>query len=121
MELCIIPKLYVPHRNLLIFVGQAFQEINTALPIPFCPGLEVIFALPSSVSITEPFVIMFLLMKCLLAGLSVIVLILTCLNDFDFGSNKFAVSALSNLNFLLAPIVLMTCFLFLPSFVKEGS
>src|SRR3989344_4462793 len=64
---------------------------------------------------------MFLLMKCLLAGLSVIVLILTCLNAFDFGSNKLAVSKLSSLSLLLAPMTLIVCILLFPSFVNEGS
>ena len=86
--------------------ARALRNLENARPVSV--GLDVIFALPSSVSITEPLVIMFLLMKCLLAGLSVIVFILACLKDFVFGSNKFAVSALSILRFLLAPIVLIT-------------
>src|SRR3989344_2959685 len=52
-----------------------FCFTKTALIVPCCPGLEVTLAKPASVSMTAPFVTIFIRTKCGLAAFSLTVII----------------------------------------------
>src|SRR3989338_9361211 len=91
-----------------------YLEIKTALMIPSWPGLEVILALPASVSTIAPLVIMFLLIKCLFAEFPVIVFIFDFWDFFVFVLRRFTYSSLNSLSLLFPPKVLTLLILFLP-------
>jgi hypothetical protein len=97
-----------------------YSATKTAFIVPSWPGLDVILALPFSVSMIEPFVMMFRLTKYLFAGLPTTLVILVLKYFFVFGSKTFAMSAESNLVLRVPPTMRDLFFLTLPSFVSVG-
>ena len=92
-----------------------------AFTVPSCPGLDVTFALPASVSITVPLTRMFRLTKCLFAGHSTTALIGLLVNFLVFGSRQFANCDTRTFIFLLFPLVVTVLTFCFPTFVIVGS